>query len=94
METPATDVKNNMIMFGRQTRTSVSSSAQFQCPVCESRQPYLELFQRPWMLFFAIPTIPLGKPLREIHCSTCGTEFPKAVLGPPQSPEDESKKDS
>jgi hypothetical protein len=46
------------------------------------------------MLFFAIPTIPLGKPLREIHCSTCGTEFPKAVLGPPQSPEDESKKDS
>lgn len=69
-----------MIIFGSRTMNSTISSGSFNCPRCNSQQPYNMIGVNKWFTLYFIPVIPMGRAGEYVECTTCAGTFSEEAL--------------
>ncbi len=69
-----------LIIFGRRGVTGTKGQGTFQCPACQTDQPYAHKHVRRFFTLYFIPLIPLGTVGEYVECGRCKGTFKPAVL--------------
>lgn len=77
-----------LIVWGTKTvKRVLGSGSWFQCPRCQSSEPYRHCRVRRYGHLYWIPLIPLGEPVEYVECLTCQSTWKPEVLtiAPPEN---------
>lgn len=69
-----------MIIFGTRGVNSTLSKGDFNCPQCDSHQPYIHKKVTKFFTLYFIPIIPLGRLGDYVECQNCKGTFVSNIL--------------
>ncbi|MEZ4363242.1 MAG: zinc-ribbon domain-containing protein [Kofleriaceae bacterium] len=69
-----------LIIYGTKAVTGSKGQGLFQCPACQSQQPYVHKRTRRFFTLYFIPLIPFKTLLEYVECKSCSGTFKTSVL--------------